>query len=283
MESQLHNQWLVYSPSSLLSQEMEYQYTEMLVSHYASSLQSDHAAQHFLSSVLELNDVEVLETFRLGFADRSLSKAFMNTAEEEAIRGVYQRFGLFKPNGRERFRGMIFVPIFDGNGELAGAFGQRIASFPLIKRAETDYTVRPDVTGLFFQHEAMKTFKHVLLCESPFDVICLHAAGVYNAIAMLDMSYFDDEHLSNLLEHDVESVTIAFSRTPSGNRYYAHVRRLLEGVDIRVDKLEGVIGESISSVWSKSKMMSRVLGQIDASQAAQTHTNERLCPHSFKH
>lgn len=272
----IHNeiQWQVYSPSSLLSQETEYQYTEMLVLHYESSLRSAPTALDYLSRVLALNETEILNNFRLGFADRSLPKSLVDTAEEEAIRGVYQRHGLFKPNGRERFRGMLFVPIFDENGDLAGAFGQRIADFPLNKRTETDYAVRPDVSGLFFQHEAMKTFNHVLLCESPFDVMSLHAVGIHNAIALLDFKYFDDEHLSNLLEHDIESVTIAFSRTSVGDRYFAHIRRLLEGIDIKVDKLEGVIGESVSSIWSKSNMMDRLMLQIHASQAQLSNANQ---------
>lgn len=285
MTTQTEMQWQLYSPSSLLTLETENRYTELLVSHYESSLLSNPRAQAFLGNVLELNDKETVQTYRLGFSDRSLPTSLpeLGSMEGEAIRGVYQRFGLFKSNCRETFRGMLFVPIFDENGDLAGAFGQRIADFPLRQRADTDFAVRPDVTGLFFQHEAMKTYKHVLLCESPFDVMSLYAKGINNAIAILDFKYFDDDHLSNLLEHDVASVTIAFSRTSAGDRYFAHVRRLLEGVDIKVDKLEGVVGESISTIWSKSKMMDRLIGQIDASQAHLANASQNLCSHSSKH
>jgi hypothetical protein len=58
-----------------------------------------------------------------------------------------------KGNGHEAFRGMIFIPLFDNNWELIGAYGKRIAKFPVSERGKTHWYLLLDFEGIY-QSEA---------------------------------------------------------------------------------------------------------------------------------
>ncbi|MGB0923547.1 MAG: toprim domain-containing protein [Marinomonas sp.] len=280
MHPSTSNEWQVYSPSSLVTPDTELVWQEKLISHYQASLKTHPDALNYLSLGLGLNDAMVFDEYRLGFVDRTLARQLpeRGTLEGEMVRGYYQRLQLIKGvTGHEVYRGMIFVPILDDNGELIASFGQRIAPYPLAVRGDTHYTVQPDIEGLFFNHQVLATSRQVILCETPFDVMSLSIAGVKNAIALLDFKYFDKSHVNQLLEHGVESVTIAFSRTPIGDRYFAHVRRVLAEVGIKVTKLEMFVGESINSIWAKSLRFNKVMNELQVHQQEE----QPSCPPTY--
>jgi DNA primase len=172
---------------------------------------------------------------------------------------------------------MIFVPIFDGNGELIASFGQRIAPYPLAVRGDTHWVVNSGVEGLFFNHQVLASTNQVTLCETPFDVMSLHMAQIKNAIALLDFKYFNKAHVNQLLENGIEAVTIAFSRTPVGDRYFAHVRRELQQVGIKVNKLDMFTGESVNSIWAKSLRFNMLVKELNGSQ----QDNDMSCPRTY--
>jgi len=272
MHPSTNPEWQVYSPSSLVTAETELTWQETLIDHYQSSLLTQPEALKYLTLGLGLNDTEVIDEFRLGFVDRTLAHRLpeRETLEGDMVRGYYQRLQLIKGvTGHEVYRGMIFVPIFDANGELIASFGQRIASYPLAVRGENHYTVQPEIEGLFFNHQALGASSYVILCETPFDVMSLHMAQIKNAIALLDFKYFDKAHVNQLLENGIEAVTIAFSRTPVGDRYFAHVRRELQQVGIKVNKLDMFTGESVNSIWAKSLRLNVVFNELQGHQQEQ--------------
>ncbi len=271
--------WQGFSPSSLVSAETEQVWSEKLLEHYQKSLLSQPEAQKYLTLGLGLNDSGVLDEFRLGFSDRTLAEILplRDTPEGDMVRGFYQRLQLVKGSGHETYRGMIFVPIFDGNGELIASFGQRIAPYPLAVRGDTHYTVQPDIEGLFFNHQALGASNHVILCETPFDVMSLYIAQIQNAIALLDFKYFNEAHVNQLLENGIEAITIAFSRTPVGDRYFAHVRRELQQVGIKVNKLDMFTGESVNSIWAKSLRFNMLIKELNGPQL----NNDMSCPRIY--
>jgi DNA primase len=271
--------WQGFSPSSLVSAETEQVWSEKLLEHYQKSLQSQPDANKYLTLGLGLNDSGVLDEFRLGFSDRTLAEILpeRESLEGDMVRGFYQRLQLVKGNGHESYRGMIFVPLFDDNGELIASFGQRIAPYPLAVRGDTHWTVNADVEGLFFNHQVLATTNQVTLCETPFDVMSLHMAQTKNAIALLDFKYFNKAHVNQLLENGIEAVTIAFSRTPVGDRYFAHVRRELQQVGIKVNKLDMFTGESVNSIWAKSLRFNMLAKELSSSQ----QDNDMSCPRTY--
>jgi len=271
--------WQGFSPSSLVSAETEQVWAEKLLGHYQKSLLSQPEAQKYLTLGLGLNDFGVLDEFRLGFSDRTLAEILpvRDTLEGDMVRGFYQRLQLVNGSGHEAYRGMIFVPLFDDNGELIASFGQRIAPYPLAVRGDTYWTVNSDIEGLFFNHHVLASDNQVILCETPFDVMSLHIAQIQNAIALLDFKYFNKAHVNQLLENGIEAVTIAFSRTPVGDRYFAHVRRELQQVGIKVNKLDMFTGESVNSIWAKSLRFNMLMKELNGSQ----QDNDMSCPRTY--
>ena len=280
MHTSNEDAWQVYSPSSLISTASERLYTEKLLAHYQHSLLTQPDALEYLSHDLGLNHPRVLEEFRLGFADRTLSHKLspQGTFERDMSTGLYQRLQLFKGNGHEALRGMIVVPLFGASGELVGAYGKRKAAYPLEKQGETYWAVSQDVRGYFFNQRILGSFDQVILCETPFDVMSFYLAGVNNAISLLDFKYFDEAHINNLLEHKVSDVTVAFSRTPRGDRYCSHIRNKLQQFDIKVNKLQMVVGESVNSIWAKSRLFEQLTKEIAEYQCV---GREAKCPSYF--
>lgn len=269
------NAWQAYSPSSLISVELEQHYAKQVVDYYHKSLLSNPEAMDYVSKELGIQDVDTLKEYRIGFVDRTFPRTLpeRETVNGEMARGFYERLGIINgETGHEAFRGMLFVPIFDDDGSLIGAYGQRKASFPVARRGDTYWSIVHDAKGHFFNHATLSSFEHIILCETPFDVISLNLGGYHNAISLVDFTYFDDEHLCELLEHDIQQVTIAFSRTPRGDRYFSHVRRKLREVDIEVTKLEMSVGESITSIWAKSQLFNRLTKGLEGL---------RSCPKTF--
>jgi DNA primase len=82
------------------------QLLERVVSHYHEALKNSPAAQQYLVK-RGLQSPEMVEQFRLGFADRSLGYRVpaSNRAAAADQRGRLTELGVFRKNGREHLRG----------------------------------------------------------------------------------------------------------------------------------------------------------------------------------
>jgi len=90
---------------------------ETVVGYYQKTLKESPEALKYLES-RGLHSSEMIDRFRLGFANRTLGYHLPNAnrAAGEAQRGRLQELGLFRETGHEHFTGSIVVPIFDGAG-----------------------------------------------------------------------------------------------------------------------------------------------------------------------
>jgi len=70
---------------------------------------------------LDLADPTLIDAFRLGFCDGSLREALPSAGRVlDQLTGM----GILDPEGNERFRDCIVVPVFDADGGLAGLWGR---------------------------------------------------------------------------------------------------------------------------------------------------------------
>ena len=122
----------------------------------------------------------------------------------------------------------------------------------------------------------MSSFDRVILCESPFDVLSLASAGIRNAISLLGLKKLEDSHLIELLEYGVTEVTLALSRTPQGDRYFAIIKRQLEEIDITVNKLSLSVGESVSSLWAMSMRFESVRHELVEINQCQNNSHSSM-------
>jgi len=141
---------------------------------------------------------DLLATFRLGFADRSLGAQLrkLSHLQEETVRGALLRVGLLKGSGHELFRGALVFPMLDQDGRILGGYGRRIT--PKLT-AHSAYHVHwhLDHKG-FFNQKALFEFSELILCKSPVEALTWWCHGYTNVAAIMGFSGFNDEHLSIL-------------------------------------------------------------------------------------
>jgi DNA primase len=99
---------------------------DAVVRYYHGTLTQNATALGWLGK-RGLNSPEVMEHFRLGFADRSLGLQLpeKNRMVGAVVREKLQRIGLYRPTGHEHFNGCIVVPITDAAGNVVQAYGYK--------------------------------------------------------------------------------------------------------------------------------------------------------------
>ncbi|HEX3868175.1 MAG TPA: hypothetical protein VHV78_15535, partial [Gemmatimonadaceae bacterium] len=76
-----------------------------------------------------LNSVALIDRFRLGYANRTLAYRLPGSRWKAGatLRDRLQRLGFIRESGHEHFRGSLVVPIFGERGQLAQAYGRKMA------------------------------------------------------------------------------------------------------------------------------------------------------------
>ncbi len=271
---QTSTDWLSYSPSRLISDDECEQYIEKVLGYYQSSLHRNSDAIKFLNNECGLSEARTLKKYKLGFADRTLARQLgaPNTFAGESVRGLLQRVGLMKPNGRETFLGMIIVPVMDSRGRLRGVYGHRSAKY--VSRNVPYEAYHCSRSDLLFNEIVLDQFNAIVLCENPLDTLCLMEAGISDSVGLLTYEQFSDAHCERFKAKGIHTVILAFPRTAKGDRHATIVKKQLLQFDFCVDKLALKTGESTRSLWAKRQWFDCVL--TDAA-LANVHRKSELC------
>jgi len=161
-------------------------------------------------------DRELIERFRLGFANRTLgyrlpAKGLKAGTE---IRGRLQKVGLLRASGHEHFNGCLVVPVFDEQGRVTEVYGRKITDKvdpPLHLYLPGPHKGVWNVHGLVGQSE-------VILCEALIDAMTFWCAGYHNVTASYGVEGFTDEHVATFKRCGVQRVLVAYDRDDAGDR-----------------------------------------------------------------
>ena len=150
-----------------------------VVDFYHATLKVNGEALAYLGS-RGLENAELVETFKLGFSDRTLGTRLPPKVVKSgaALRGQLQQLGLYRDNGREHFRGCVTVPLFNAQGEVVQMYGRRIGKVQSGDLPKHLYMRGPH-RGVF-NHQALQASKDIILCESLIDALTFWAAGYRN-------------------------------------------------------------------------------------------------------
>src|SRR5690606_18723390 len=98
-----------------------------VVGYYHEALKASPEALAYLES-RGLRSPEMVERFRLGFANRTLGYRLpaKNRKAGEAIRGRLTALGIFRETGHEHLNGCVVIPIFDETGAVVEMYGRKI-------------------------------------------------------------------------------------------------------------------------------------------------------------
>jgi DNA primase catalytic core len=203
-----------------------------VIDYYHERLMQTPAALAYLEK-RGIRSEEAINTFRLGFADRTLGLRLpqKNRQTGAAIRERLEKLGVYRESGHEHLNGCLVVPILGPDGAILGAYGRKI-----IENQSTGikhlYLPGPH-RGLW--NPACLGSREVILCEALIDALTFWTHGHRNVTTAYGVEGFTEELLDALVLAKTERVLIAFDRDEAGERGAAKVaeRLMARGVECR--------------------------------------------------
>jgi DNA primase len=207
-----------------------------VVGYYHETLKRSPEALAYLEK-RGLTHPELIDRFRLGFADRTLGyrlpKKTLKVGAE--IRGRLQRLGILRASGHEHFRGSLVVPVLGESGDVLEMYGRKIGE--RLRDGTPDHLYLPGAHRGVWNVEALRAGQ-VILCESLIDAMSFWCAGFRNVTASYGVAGFTDEHLAALRQCGVKRVLIAYDRDTAGDRAAAALVPVLEAAGIASARIQ---------------------------------------------
>ena len=206
-----------------------------VVAYYQQSLKQSPEALAYLQS-RGLNHPELIDTFKLGFANRTLGLRLPDKRRVEGaqIRARLERLGVYRESGHEHFNGSLVVPVLDEHGQVRELYGRKVTSrlrdgTPLHLYLPANTTRGRGV----FNVGAFKASQEIILCESIIDALTFWCAGHRNVTTAYGVEGFTEEMLQAFKAHNIQRVLIAYDRDEAGERAAAKLaeRLMLEGIE----------------------------------------------------
>jgi DNA primase catalytic core len=199
-----------------------------VIDYYHETLKESPEALDYLEQ-RGLRAAGLIETFRLGFANRTLGYRLpaKNRKAGAELRGQLQKLGLIRASGHEHFNGSIVIPVMDERGIVTEVYGRKIT--PNLRKGTPLHMYLPGPHCGVFNVAAFKATKEIILCESLIDALTFWAAGFRNVTASYGTAGFTDDLLEAFKVNGIERVLIAYDRDEAGNAAAAKLAEKLKG------------------------------------------------------
>jgi DNA primase catalytic core len=244
------------------------QLLERVVSHYHEALKNSPAAQQYLVK-RGLQSAEMVEQFRLGFADRSLGYRVpaSNRAAGIEQRGRLQQLGILRQNGREHLRGSVVVPIFNLEGKVMQMYGRKIAPRHLLREDTSEHLYLPGPHRGVWNEPALIASKEIILCEALIDALTFWCAGYRHVTTSYGVNGFTEEIKAAFQKHGTKRIYIAYDRDDAGeNAARKHAEELIE-MGIECFRVQFLRGQDANEFALKNQPAAKFLGMYLSSGA----------------
>ena len=194
------------------------QVLEQVVDYYHGTLKQSPEALRYLQS-RGLNDPEMIDHFKLGFANRTLGYRLpdKNRKAGAEMRGRLERLGIFRAEtGHEHFNGSLVIPVFDRTGAVVEMYGRKVTR--ILTKGLAYHLYLPGPHQGVWNEEALIASKEIILCEALIDALTFWCAGFRNVTASYGVNGFTDDHREAFQKHGVQNVWIAYDRDEAGDR-----------------------------------------------------------------
>jgi DNA primase len=210
---------------------------DQVIDFYHTTLKASPEALEYLDR-RGLGNPELIERFRLGFANRTLAyrlapKQYKAGAE---MRTALQRVGILRDSGHEHFNGSIVVPLFGASADgapraVVGAYARKLLDN--LRAGTPKHLYLPGPHRGVFNREGLEGQPEVILCEALIDAMTFWAAGYRNVTSCYGVNGMTEELLGALKSCGAQRILIAFDRDEAGDRgAEALSKRLMaEGLD----------------------------------------------------
>jgi DNA primase len=164
-----------------------------------------------------LHHAELIERFRLGFANRSLAYRLpqKNRAAGAAVRGRLQALGVLRESGHEHLNGSIVVPLFDAAGDVVQLYGRKVHDN--LRQGTSYHLYLPGPQRGVWNLEGLRGCEDAIVCEALFDAMTFWVHGFRNVTSTYGAGGVTDELLDALMACGVRRVFIAFDRDAAGD------------------------------------------------------------------
>jgi DNA primase catalytic core len=165
-----------------------------------------------------LKDTELIERFKLGFADRTLGLRLPEKTRKAGaeVRGRLQKLGLWRESGHEHFNGSIVIPVIAPSGEITEVYGRKVNDN--LRPGTPSHLYLPGPHRGVWNEAALAAAPEVILCEALIDAMTFWSAGYRNVTAAYGIEGFTADHLSAFRRYGIKRVLIAYDRDEAGDR-----------------------------------------------------------------
>ena len=192
-----------------------------VVGYYHDTLKQSPEAIAYLAA-RGLNHPELIDTFKLGFANRTLGLRLpeKNRMAGAEIRTRLQAIGIYRESGHEHFNGSLVVPVIDARGRVTEVYGRKITERLRVgtpKHLYLSEECRAGGRGVW-NEQALQASHEIILCEALIDAMTFWCAGYRNVTTSYGTEGFTDDHLAAFQRHGTQRVLIAYDRDEPGER-----------------------------------------------------------------
>lgn len=200
---------------------------------YHDTLKQHPEAQAYLEKRGLLN-AELVETFKLGFCNRTLCNqlASATTNEGKAQRADLVAVGLYHTANHELFHGCLVVPVLDGHGLVVDMYGRKIST--KLRKSSPRHLYLPGKHEGVWNAQGLAVGGEVILCESLIDAMTFWVNGFRNVTASYGTEGFTPFHLAAFKASGVQRVLIAYDRDEAGDRAAGKLadKLMAEGLEV---------------------------------------------------
>ncbi|HWU55043.1 MAG TPA: CHC2 zinc finger domain-containing protein, partial [Rhizomicrobium sp.] len=191
---------------------------DQVTDYYHQTLKASPEALAYLAA-RGLTDPALIETFKLGYANRTLGLRLPNKQRKDGaeIRARLERIGIYRASGHEHFNGSLVVPILDTQGHATEMYGRKIIDNLRAGTPKHLYLPGPH-KGVWNLEGIAASGGEIILCEALIDAMTFWCAGYRNVTAAYGVEGFTADHLAALRQHNIARVVIAFDRDDAGER-----------------------------------------------------------------
>jgi len=220
-------------PASLAANPDDQKQLAIVINYYHDTLKQSPEALDYLKS-RGLDHPELIETFRLGYANRTLGYRLpeKNRKAGAEVRGQLQQIGILRKSGHEHFSGSLVIPVMSPEGIITEVYGRKLLGAKL-RKGTPQHLYLPGAHAGVFNEQALQASDEIILCESLIDALTFWVAGYRNVTASYGTSGFTDDHLAAFKQHDIKRILIAYDRDEAGNTAAEQLAKKLtaKGID----------------------------------------------------
>jgi DNA primase catalytic core len=232
-----------------------------VVGFYQAALTESPEAMRYLET-RGLRSAEMVERFRLGFANRTLGYGLeaKNRAGGAAVRGRLQKLGIYRESGHEHFNGSLVIPVLNLAGDVVEMYGRKIT--PNLREGTPNHLYLPGGHRGVWNEEALIASREIILCEALIDALTFWAAGFRNVTASYGTNGFTADHRAAFERHGTTRVYIAYDRDEAGDKAAAKLAEELMEMGLECYRIEFPKGMDANAYALKVTPAAKSLGVL---------------------